>query len=90
MHKALRYNSSNSTCSICCGFAVQQVIQQIHNFSTNPQFFDKSYSLSYNKSTTNPQHIEQVEFELIARRRRENSAAQKQLIAQRCFRRGPL
>jgi hypothetical protein len=110
--------SSNSTCSICCGFAVRQVVQQInnestanpqqiHNFSTNPQHpdmlrccgfvvdstanpqqiktveygfrlvhnkskscttnpqrYDKSNSLLYNKSTASPQQIEQVEFEL--------------------------
>jgi hypothetical protein len=36
----------NSTCSICCGYVVQQVIQR-----------------SDNKSTTNPQQIERVEFE---------------------------
>jgi hypothetical protein len=66
--------SSNSTCSICCGFVVKQVVQQIQNKSTtfrlldkstaDSQLHDKSYNLLYNKSTANPQEIEQVEFEL--------------------------
>jgi hypothetical protein len=40
----------------------------VHNKSksctTNPQLYDKSYNLLYNKSTANPQQTEQVEFEL--------------------------
>jgi hypothetical protein len=44
--------SLNSACSICCGFVVQQVVQQIHNKSTaNPQLFDFS---------TNPQQIHYI------------------------------
>jgi hypothetical protein len=56
--EAYLYLSSNSTCSICCEFVVQQVVQQIHNF------FDKSTTSRHvktlwifcglnNKSTTN-------------------------------------
>jgi hypothetical protein len=42
--------SSNSTCSICCGFVVQQVVQQVHNkFTITPQLFDKSRA--------NPHHL---------------------------------
>jgi hypothetical protein len=48
--------SSNSTCSICCGFVVKQVVQQIHNFR----------QLSPTTCcATNPQQIEHVEFELM-------------------------
>jgi hypothetical protein len=32
--------------------------------ATNPQLYDKSYNLLYNKSAADPQQIEQVEFEL--------------------------
>jgi hypothetical protein len=57
--------SSISTRSICCGFAVQQVVQQINNKSTsNLQLFDKITTFRHvemlwiccgvnNKSTTN-------------------------------------
>jgi hypothetical protein len=56
--------SSNSTCSICCGFAVQQFVLKIHNKSTTFRFFDKSTTSRHvkmlwiccgldNKSTTN-------------------------------------
>jgi hypothetical protein len=45
--------SSNSTCSICCGFVVQQVVQQDHYKSTTcPQL-----STSPTTCTTNPQQI---------------------------------
>ena len=58
----------NSTYSICCGFVVQKVVQQIHNKSTtnrspttNPQHLDMSRCCGFvvqqfrvhNKSTTN-------------------------------------
>jgi hypothetical protein len=65
--------SSNSTCSMCCGFAVQQVVQQILNKSANFRLFDKSTAnplhLDISRwcgfvvdSTTNPQEIETVEY----------------------------
>jgi hypothetical protein len=65
--------SSNSSCSICCGFAVQQVVQQIHNKSTtyrlvdksktNPQHLDMSRCCGFAvHSTTNPQQIETIEY----------------------------
>jgi len=46
---------SNSTYSICCGFVVQLVVQQIHNKSTtSPNVYNKSTTNRklYNKSTT--------------------------------------
>jgi len=56
-----RYSKSNSTYSICCGFVVQQAVQQVHNKSTtNPQqIHDKSTTNRklYDKSTTSPQQI---------------------------------
>ena len=56
--------SPNSTCMICCGFGVQQAVQQIHSKSTT-SWHDKMlwicYGL-YSKSTTSPQQIEIVEF----------------------------
>jgi hypothetical protein len=58
--------AQNSTRSICCGFVVQQVAQQIHNKYNESSFScwyyklyyksatcDKFYNLLYNKSTTN-------------------------------------
>ena len=46
-HTARGY-CSNSTCSTCCGFVVQQAVQQIHNIVTYQDVVD----LLYNKSTT--------------------------------------
>jgi hypothetical protein len=36
----------------------------VYKSTANPQLYDKSYNLLHNKSTANPQQIEQVEFEL--------------------------
>jgi hypothetical protein len=47
--------SSNSTCSISCGFAVQLVAQQIHNKSNKWSLSCRPYNNLYNKPTTNPQ-----------------------------------
>ena len=43
---------------------LQQNPQQIYSCTTSPQLSTKSYSLLYNKYTTNPQLIEQVDFGL--------------------------
>jgi hypothetical protein len=59
--------SSNSTCLICCGFVVQQVVRQIHNKSTTFRLLDKSTSRHVKMlrfivdSITNPQQIESME-----------------------------
>jgi len=45
-----RRPSSESTTSICCGFAVQQAVQQVRNKSTTDR-----------KSTSDPQHLDMLE-----------------------------
>jgi hypothetical protein len=87
--------SSNSTCSICCGFAVDLLIVQLFDLlwtsrkpystvsihcgfavesTTNPQHVDMSRCCGFVEKlwiccttcATNPQQIEQVDFELYA------------------------
>jgi hypothetical protein len=48
-------NRSNSTCSICCGFVVQRVVQQIHNKSTTNQKIGVRAVDPTTSCTTNPQ-----------------------------------
>jgi hypothetical protein len=42
----------------------RKVLEQIEKLYNKSKTFDKSYNLLYNKSTANPQLVEQVEFEL--------------------------
>jgi hypothetical protein len=65
-HTVKVYWSSDSTSPICCGFVVQQVLQnnpqQIHNSSTNPQHLNMSRCCVFVvDSTTNPQQIEAMQ-----------------------------
>jgi hypothetical protein len=41
-----------------------KTVQQIEKLYNKSTLYDKSYNFLYNKSTANPQQIEQVEFEL--------------------------
>jgi hypothetical protein len=47
--------SSNSTCSICCGFGVQLVVQEIHNKSNK-----WSLSFSINRFMPRPGRLKQI------------------------------